>query len=672
MKKFLLLIFLTSSLSSRAMDIGQGIYDITGPAAEVGMMGYGQLTEESSGIHMRLWSRAFVLEDSVDHRVAIVTVDLCFVSQGVKLEVVKRVQKRLGQNSFDESNILIQATHTHAGPGGFSFHTLYNLSSFGFSKANFEVIVQGITESIVRAYHNREKASVHFSRGEVLGAQVNRSPLPFQADAEAAKLAHNFNPEMSLLRFTSLDGRELGLLNWFAVHATSLTNKNKLISSDNKGLAAYELERLHGSSPLNDHPFVAAFANSEEGDVSPHTEGFSVPSDPLGFTNLDNSARLQKDRAQELWNSASESLTESVTRASIDWRHRFVDMNEVQLPDSQKLCKAAMGVSFAAGAEDGPGGWGIHEGVRVDDDWNHHLIFIFLKRLSFLFYGKIPILVNDPCQYPKPSLVATGQGFPHPWTPQILPLQIVRIGSLAIIAVPFELTTVSGLRLKEKVLTRLAPIGVNKVVIAGLANAYASYVTTPEEYEFQHYEGACTQFGPNTLSALLQEYDRLASDMVQGRRDNPGPQPEDLYSEQKSFRPGVIFDNKLLGEHFGSELKAPLKSYHRGESVTVQFRAGHPKNNLLTMKSYLEVQKQVSSDTFETVAYDWDPETFFHWIRDPALLCLGCSRAEITWSIPLNAAPGVYRILHRGSRKGILTHKIRDYEGYSSLFTIED
>jgi neutral ceramidase len=37
------------------------------------------------------------------------------------------------------------------------------------------------------------------------------------------------------------------------------------------------------------------------------------------------------------------------------------------------------------------------------------------------------------------------------------------------------------------------------VTIAGLANNYASYVTTFEEYQAQRYEAASTIYGPHTL-----------------------------------------------------------------------------------------------------------------------------------------------------------------------------
>jgi hypothetical protein len=43
-----------------------------------------------------------------------------------------------------------------------------------------------------------------------------------------------------------------------------------------------------------------------------------------------------------------------------------------------------------------------------------------------------------------------------------------------------------------------------RVVIAGLANTYSSYVTTFEEYGAQRYEGASTIFGPHTLDAYIQ------------------------------------------------------------------------------------------------------------------------------------------------------------------------
>jgi neutral ceramidase len=75
--------------------------------------------------------------------------------------------------------------------------------------------------------------------------------------------------------------------------------------------------------------------------------------------------------------------------------------------------------------------------------------------------------------------------FPYLWEPSVLPTQIFRIGGLLIIAVPAEFTTMSGRRLRDAVkvaFDKHVPNSDTDVVIAGLANAYSSYVTTFEEY----------------------------------------------------------------------------------------------------------------------------------------------------------------------------------------------
>ncbi len=57
--------------------MGRGISDITGPAAENGMMGYSKFGQNTTGIHQRLRARAFItVEQSTGQRVAYVNADL--------------------------------------------------------------------------------------------------------------------------------------------------------------------------------------------------------------------------------------------------------------------------------------------------------------------------------------------------------------------------------------------------------------------------------------------------------------------------------------------------------------------------------------------------------------------------------------------------------------------
>ncbi|GFS49489.1 neutral ceramidase 3 [Nephila pilipes] len=66
-------------------DIGIGIADITGPAADINMMGYAKVSQVTRGIHTRQFSRAFVVSDN-SSRVAIVSIDSGMVSHIVKIE----------------------------------------------------------------------------------------------------------------------------------------------------------------------------------------------------------------------------------------------------------------------------------------------------------------------------------------------------------------------------------------------------------------------------------------------------------------------------------------------------------------------------------------------------------------------------------------------------------
>ena len=105
-------------------NVGVGIDDITGPAAEQGMMGYAMIKQQTAGLHSRLWARAFVIESPCNgKRLVLVSADLGQLFQGIKLEVVKELKKRFGER-YRAENVILSATHQHSGPGGYSTYTL--------------------------------------------------------------------------------------------------------------------------------------------------------------------------------------------------------------------------------------------------------------------------------------------------------------------------------------------------------------------------------------------------------------------------------------------------------------------------------------------------------------------------------------------------------------------
>ena len=46
-----------------------------------------------------------------------------------------------------------------------------------------------------------------------------------------------------MLKLTDANGKPIGMLNWYAVHGTSMNSSNRLISGDNKGYAAQVVEK---------------------------------------------------------------------------------------------------------------------------------------------------------------------------------------------------------------------------------------------------------------------------------------------------------------------------------------------------------------------------------------------------------------------------------------------
>ncbi|MFP2913542.1 neutral/alkaline non-lysosomal ceramidase N-terminal domain-containing protein, partial [Pyxidicoccus sp. 3LFB2] len=265
------------------------------------MMGYGQLAQQTSGIHQRLRSRAFVIASPCNgRRVAFVSADLAMVFQGVKQQVVEKLRARFGDRYTDD-NVLLSATHTHSGPGGLSHHPFYNLTSLGFVPQNFDAIVSGIVTSIVRADARLAEGTVRLAAGELLGASRNRSPEAYRLNPapERARYATDVDTRMTLLRLTRTDGAEVGLINWFPLHATSMGNDNTLISGDNKGLAAYLFESARGARPGGGRDtFVAAFANAHAGDVTPNVLGGTDGGGADDFEDTELAARRQYDFAR--------------------------------------------------------------------------------------------------------------------------------------------------------------------------------------------------------------------------------------------------------------------------------------------------------------------------------------------------------------------------------------
>ncbi|XP_019620213.1 PREDICTED: neutral ceramidase-like isoform X2 [Branchiostoma belcheri] len=668
--------------------VGVGRADVTGPAAEVNMMGYANPAQQSSGIHFRQFSRAFIVSDPQNTtRTVFVSVDCAMVSQILKIEVVKKLKPLFG-NAYNESNVCLSAIHTHSGPAGFLQYVLFDVTSLGFVRESFNALVDGIVASIQRAHNNVVPGDLYLNQGELQDANINRSPTAYlnNPESERAKYDANTDKNMVVLKFVDQHGTGLGMISWFAVHCTSMNNTNGLISGDNKGYASQLFEAdMNPGSLAGQGSFVAAFAQSNEGDVSPNTRGPHCQDTGLACdletstcngkselcvspgpgVDMFDSTRIighkQYSKAKELYNAdAQEKLS-----GPVQFALQFVDMSDVTVQInssySAKTCKPAMGYSFAAGTTDGPGAFDFTQGdTEGNPFWN------FVRNII-----KQPSAEEVACQAPKPILLPTGEmTFPYAWQPDIVDIQLLRWGQLVVAAVPGEFSTMSGRRLRDSIQRAVVSKGLpedTEVVVAGLSNTYSDYITTYEEYQVQRYEGASTIYGPHTLAAYQQLYSQLAQDMVMGADIDIGPSPPNLLSRQLSFLPPVVLDTTPLFTHFGEVITDAGSAYHTNETVSVRFHSAHPRNNLQLDGSFLTVERKKDDGTFEVVHNDASWDTMYKWKRTNVLV--GHSEATITWTISPGTPPGTYRIRHFGHSKN-LVGEITPFVGSSRHFTV--
>ncbi|MEE1941253.1 neutral/alkaline ceramidase [Streptomyces sp. TRM 70361] len=642
--------------------VGRGIADATGEVAEVGLMGYGRTDQQAEGLHTRLRARAFVIagrapDGTAGERVALVVVDSPMIFSSVHRAVLARLAERYG-DLYTDRNTMLTATHTHAGPGGYSHHLLYNLTTLGFHAKTFDAVVRGITEAVSRAHADLAPAELSLSRGELRGASANRSRAAF--DRNPADIREHFpdavDPLTTLLR-VERGGRLVGAVNWFATHCTSMSDDNRLVSADNKGYAAYHWERevagadyLTGTTP----GVVAAFAQTNAGDMSPNPD-LTPPATPEDFERTRRNGLLQ-------YEAAARQLERPGTRLSggVDSRLVYVDLSDVTVaPEftgdgrTHRTAKPAVGAAMAAGStEDGPAFPGFAEGENpLWDAVSHSVVYTVSPELR-------------DAHAPKAIAVPIGEmNRIHPWVQETVPVQLMRIGRLHLIGVPGEVTVGAGLRLRRTV-AAVTGSDLDDVLVAGYANAYFHYVTTPEEYDAQHYEGGSTLFGRWQLPALQQTADRLARALRDGTELPAGTPPPDLSGAALSLQPPVVLDAPQPGRSFGDVLAQPPESCRRGERVTAAFTGAHPNNDLHRGSTYLRVER-AEGGTWRTVADDGDWSTALRWQRDG----IAASKVTVTWDVPATAAPGRYRVRYHGDARTLLGG-VRSFSGTTRPFAV--
>ena len=520
-----------------AYEIGTGIADVTDTAAGLPMQGMADRNQVSTGVESRLYARAFVIAESpsagAGARVAIIVADIWAGTRRVKDEVLARLATSC-PGLYTEENTLLAGTHTHSAPGGYSGVLMYDFDFVrgGCDEATVSCIAEGCARAVEMAHAGLAPGRIYVSTGEVIDCGGNRSEPAYLCNphAERDQWTADTDRQMLLLKFVKVDGgeeRPVGVLNWYAIHATDRGQTNTLVCGDNKGHASLLFEQQMGSDPGQPDAFVAAFANANCGDVSPNVELGHPPDGVHDRAQMEKHGRQQFEAAFQLFQKATEVLT-----GPVEHRHTRVDFSNVTVGGA-RTWPAALGISFTAGSSEDSvpvPDLGIREGLTVTNISDGDVVITAAATLGLSVIFGVSVIDQATEKtvraghLPKPVVFMPGVET-HPGVPQTLPVQLLRVGAFALLGIPGELTTMAGRRLRATVLDAMKGVPIEHVALGTYANDYSQYITTLEEYGSQQYEGASTLFGPHTLEAYQQVAASLATAIIQGKPSPPGPPP---------------------------------------------------------------------------------------------------------------------------------------------------
>lgn len=432
-------------------------------------------------VHDELRVRALVLDDGTS-RVAIAICDACMLARDVCENAASIVNQRTGLPpdrllcAATHSHCAIRAVHAGTGPLDDEYHGM---------------LAERIGEAVARATENLAPARIGW-------ASVNRPEYPrcrrwlmeprtaglnpFGEDSDQVKMTHAgargvvkpagpVDPELFVLSVQHTDGHPLAVLSNYAIHYVGFSRG--VVSADYFGCFAGRLEELLQSG-VSAAPFVAMMSNGTSGD----TNADSGPGDP--FDRMQKVGRSLADSAERLCREASyhEQVSIAVIRTEIELR--------VRRPAPARLEWAQ--TTWVKAQQRTAGG------ERLTRPEVYARETIHLSR----FPGSI-------------SLV----------------LQAVRIGDLAIVALPCEVFAETGLAIKQA-------SGFPATFTICLANGYGGYLPPPGQHELGGYTTwpARSSFleiqaEPKIRQAVLGLLRRLADDAGLGlARPSSRPAPE--------------------------------------------------------------------------------------------------------------------------------------------------
>ena len=403
-------------------------------------------------IHDDLFVRALVLEDG-SARLAFAAVDTCLIDRPVFDQAKRLVQQHTG---LPPERVMLSATHTHSAGSACGVHLVEA------GEAYRAALPGRIADAVRGAVDNLAPAQLGWGCGSVpqhvfcrrlllkpgltytnqLGFTNETAKMnwdsPHPADGEPAGPT---DPEVFVVSVQHADGRPLALLANYSLHYVGDVGPGH-ISADYFGAFADRIQELLAAD-RQDPPFIGILCNGTSGDinnVNPKVKREEAPP----YTQI---RRVAEDVAREVFR---------VTQG-IEYRR------ERKLGSAWSECVVGTRRPSAAEVEQARA---VVAGRNVEQlsSWTEN--------------------------YAREQLLLAG------WPAEVsLPLQVFRLGDLAVAAWPGEIFAASGLELKRR-----SPV--RPLFNVGLANGWYGYIPPPEQFALGAYETWRMRTSPLATNAV--------------------------------------------------------------------------------------------------------------------------------------------------------------------------
>ena len=405
-------------------------------------------------VHDELHARCLVLDDGKT-KLALVVCDLLGLHRSVSVEARRLIQEATG---IPPENVLISATHTHSAGTALGKNRYVSEQVLDDYQ---RFVARRIADGVRRALNLLRPAEVAFATIDVPEHVHNRrwlmregtlQPNPFGKIDKArmnppvgspnlVEPAGPVDPAVSIIALREPGGRLIAVYAAYSLHYVGGTGPAH-ISADYYGMFCEALKKRQPGGD-GDPPFVAMLANGTSGDINNVDRRKPRPGQPA-YQRI-------REVAEDLAGKVSAALADLSWRDQAPLAARFREPKIAWRAIEPELLAWAADVE--ARAPRVPGG-----NIPVGAKWATKPEFV--RPLSYA--GRVQLLA----QTKEPALV---------------PLQVLRIGEIAIGTSPCETFAEIGLEFKRR-----SPL--KNSFMVSLAHGYIGYLPTPRHFELGGYE----------------------------------------------------------------------------------------------------------------------------------------------------------------------------------------